>query len=61
MEQGKNNKQGKLLVVVGASVIVLAIVADWIGLGGREGFGFKQLALLLIGIIFIFYGRKKCQ
>jgi len=61
MEQGKNNKQGKLLVAVGVVLIVIAFLADWIGLGRMEGFGFKQLAIFLLGIILIFYGRKKCK
>jgi hypothetical protein len=45
-------------VVVGAGVIavLLAILADPIGIGGADGFGWKQIVLLVVGVILAILG-----
>lgn len=47
---------GFVLAGVGLLLVVLAILADSIGLGGTPGFGFMQIAALVIGVILLIVG-----
>ena len=43
-----------LLLVAGAIAIALALLADTIGVGGQEDtFGWKQLALVIVGALLL--------
>lgn len=45
-----------VLVATGAGLIVLALIADVIGLGGGEGFGYQQLIVLIVGLVLVVSG-----
>jgi hypothetical protein len=47
---------GMVVVVVGVVAALIAALADPLGIGGEEGFGWKQGVLLAIGIILIIGG-----
>ena len=44
---------GLALGVLGIALVVLALIADSIGLGGGKGFGYQQLIVLIIGLALI--------
>jgi len=54
--KGKNKKL--LMMGIGGVLIVLALTADLIGLGSSSNFGFKQILLLVIGLVVVFLGFK---
>lgn len=41
------------LAVLGIVIVIIAIAADWLGLGSRQGFGEKQLMLAAVGTLMI--------
>lgn len=41
---------GLVLLLVGAGLIVFSLLADWLDIGGGEGFGYQQLIVLIVGI-----------
>jgi len=47
---------GITLLCVGAGLVVLSLVADMLGIGGGEGFGYQQLIVLIVGIVLILGG-----
>lgn len=63
----KGNKTvGIILLVVGLVILVLSLVADIIGLGGSLGFGYKQIAGTIVGVIvtvagLVLTGKKSCH
>ena len=60
-EMTEDKKQGKMLMlVIGVVLIALALLADRIGLGAVEGFGWKQIALLIVGIGLLAAKAKCC-
>jgi heme exporter protein D len=40
-----------MLVVLGVIAVALAALADPLGVGGRAGFGWKQVVLLVVGLV----------
>jgi hypothetical protein len=42
---------GIVLLVVGVVVLILALTADMIGIGGFSGFGRSQIAGAVVGVI----------
>lgn len=50
--------------IAGVVLIVLALIADTIGIGASPTFGYKQIGILVIGIILLVVGIKhngKCM
>ncbi len=59
MDKEKSKKN--LMVALGAVCIIIAITADWIGIGQVQIFGYKQLALLVVGLALVYFGIKGCK
>ncbi len=59
MSEGKDQK-GKLLLIIGALCVVIALTADAIGIGVKPGFGWKQGLLLIAGLGIAWMGTKSC-
>ena len=60
-----NNRKsmGIALLAVGAILLIASLSADVIGIGGAVGFGYKQIAGSVAGVIlaivgFVLYSRK---
>jgi len=47
---------GLVLVIVGVIILVVALLADTIGIGGSPGFGYKQWLMAGAGIILALVG-----
>jgi hypothetical protein len=48
---------GTVAVVLGVIAVLLALLADTLGIGGQEGtFGWKQVALLAVGVALVVGG-----
>lgn len=45
-----------VLVLVGALVMVLAVFADALDIGGGKGFGWKQLIAAIAGLVLVLVG-----
>jgi hypothetical protein len=46
-----------VLMVLGAALVIVSLFADPLGVsGGGEGFGFKQLIALIVGLMLLFGG-----
>lgn len=60
VHQCKERKQCKLLpvglIVLGFVLIIIAISADWIGVGHAPGFGLVRMFLTLFGVILFVVG-----
>jgi len=52
---------GRLLLVGGVLVCLVALTADWIGLGPHPGIGLKQVALALVGVTAAGFGLAKLR
>ena len=59
MGESKNQK-GKILLIIGALLIIIALTADIIGIGVKPGFGWKQGLVLIAGLVIAFMGKKCC-
>lgn len=58
-----NKKIGIALLVAGVVLLLLSLTADAIGIGGVPGYGYKQIAGIIVGVIaavvgFVLYSRK---
>ena len=53
---GGKKTTGVVLFGVGAVILILAIVADPIGIGGSPGFGWKQILGALVGAVLTVVG-----
>ena len=49
---------GVVLLLIGAGLVLLSVLADWLDIGGGEGFGYQQLIALIIGIVLILGGLR---
>lgn len=49
---------GSLLLLVGVGLALFALLADRIGFGGGEGFGYQQLIVLIVGLVLILGGLR---
>lgn len=54
---------GTVFLFIGIIIFILALSADFIGVGYHRGFGYKQISSLIVGAIAIIVGvylkRKK--
>jgi hypothetical protein len=51
-----------VILILGVVIVLLSVLADGIGLGGAEGFGWKQALGVLVGIVLIgvgYYRRRR--
>jgi hypothetical protein len=48
-----------VILVVGVVLALLSLFADALGIGGKPGFGYKQLIGLVIGVALAAYGVWK--
>jgi uncharacterized membrane protein len=60
---GNKKTIGIALLVVGVIVLIVSLAADPIGIGGADGFGYKQIVGAIVGVIvaivgFVLYFRK---
>lgn len=46
---------GIAVLVIGIGLIVLALLADPLGFGGGEGFGYQQLIVFIVGMVAILF------
>lgn len=53
---GGKKTTGVVLFGVGAVILILAIAADPIGIGGSPGFGWKQILGALVGAVLTVVG-----
>ena len=60
-----NNRKtiGIVLLAIGAVLLIGSLAADVIGIGGAPGFGYKQIAGTIVGVIvavggFVLYTKK---
>jgi hypothetical protein len=44
------------MIVVGIALIVFALLADVIGIGGGKGFGYQQMIVLIVGLVILLGG-----
>ncbi|MGB3327537.1 MAG: hypothetical protein WBA46_01200 [Thermomicrobiales bacterium] len=44
------------LLVIGAVLMLLALFADSLGIGGGRGFGYQQLIVLIVGLVLALSG-----
>ncbi len=52
MQEVKNRPTGIIALVLGIAAILLAVLADSLGIGGQEDtFGWKQVVLLVLGVV----------
>lgn len=56
MQTLKRKPLGTASVVVGVLAILLALLADEIGVGGQPGFNWKQAILLAVGAAIALFG-----
>ena len=47
---------GMVLLVAGVVVVIVSVAADYIGMGGFSGFGYKQITGTILGIVMIVVG-----
>lgn len=45
-----------VLTVAGAIIMVVAVFADQLGIGGGHGFGWKQLIAAIVGLVILLIG-----
>ena len=59
----EEKKGGKCLccLVIGIILIVVGASADYIGLGAVEGFGPKQVAIVILGVVLALFGMGTCK
>jgi len=60
MGEGKGQKRNVFLII-GALVVIVALTADKLGIGSAPGFGWKQGALLVLGLGIAVMGMKCCK
>jgi len=56
MSELKRKPIGTITLVVGILAILLAVLADTIGVGGEPGFAWKQAILLAVGVLVALFG-----
>ena len=47
---------GMVLLVAGVVIVIVSVAADYIGMGGFPGFGYKQITGTILGIVMIVVG-----
>ncbi len=51
----------RILLIGGAFLFLLSLLADWIGLGSYPGFNYAQYGGMAVGLVFIAYGLQKIR
>ncbi|HYI24736.1 MAG TPA: hypothetical protein VD767_04930 [Thermomicrobiales bacterium] len=49
---------GYVLLLAGAALAAFSLLADWLDVGGGEGFGYQQMIVLIVGIVLILAGIR---
>jgi hypothetical protein len=49
---------GIVLLLIGAGLVALSLLADKLDVGGGEGFGYQQLIVLIVGVVLILGGLR---
>ncbi len=47
-----------ILLVGGSGLALFALLADWLDIGGGEGFGYQQMIVLIVGIVMVLSGLR---
>lgn len=47
---------GVTILVIGIGLMALSLLADPIGFGGGEGFGYQQLIVFIAGMVAVLFG-----
>ncbi len=47
---------GVTVLIIGIGLMVFALLADAIGIGGGEGFGYQQLIVFIAGMVAALFG-----
>jgi hypothetical protein len=47
---------GVTMLLIGAGLMLLSLIADSIGLGGGRGFGYQQLIVFIVGMAAALFG-----
>lgn len=47
-----------VLLGIGLGLSAFALLADWLDVGGGEGFGYQQMIVLIIGIVMVLGGLR---
>ena len=60
---GNKKTIGTVLLVAGVILLIVALAADALGIGGASGFGYKQIIGAVVGVIvavvgFVLYSKK---
>ena len=50
-----------ILLIGGALIFLLSLVADWIGIGSYPGFNIAQYGGMAVGLVFLAYGLQKIR
>ncbi len=53
-----NRTRGLVLIAAGALLVLVAVSADAIGLGGHPGFGWKQILGTVVGVAVAVVGLR---
>ncbi len=56
MSEMKRKPIGTAALIIGVLAVLLAVLADEIGVGGEPGFAWKQGILLAVGVIVAVFG-----
>jgi hypothetical protein len=56
MERLKAKPLGTAVLAAGVLLVLLAVLADAVGIGGQSGFGWKQGVLLAAGVLALIVG-----
>ena len=51
----------RILLIGGALLFLLSLLADWIGLGSYPGFNYAQFGGMAVGLVFVAYGLQKIR
>jgi uncharacterized membrane protein len=52
------NATAAVLLIVGMALVLFALLADQLGIGGGEGFGYQQMIVLIVGIVMMLGGLR---
>lgn len=56
-----NKIQGIVLLVLGVLLFLLSATADYLGVGGAAGFGWKQIVGVVIGVVIAAVGMVRLR
>ena len=56
-----NKNQGMILLVVGVLLFLVSVTADYLGIGGAPGFGWKQIVGVVVGVVIAAIGMIRLK